>query len=238
MSAPGGQGTYYAQAIYQAQAYLVAERLQFPNSQNVIILLSDGDATATCTTSKSGVCTAGPMIGASTTSGVYPSSVDECHQAVRAAQTAWDAGTTVYAVNYGAEATGCATDTPAISPCQTMLEMATKNYPTSTATGVIRLRRNDGEIAVAEFSPHRGRFDRVVQGENRITLHRACGRLALHDNQAGKNIDGEMAGIDVGFFASSWNLLRNGEVRRKRKYVWTLTRAPEGPPANGDGKAP
>jgi hypothetical protein len=134
MTAPGGQGTYYAQAIYAAQGYLAGEHLQFPNSKNVIIVLSDGDATATCTTSKSGVCTAGPLIGASTTSGVYPSSVDECHQAVRAAQTAWDAGTTVYSVNFGAEATGCATDTPAISPCQTMLEMATRNYPTSTAT--------------------------------------------------------------------------------------------------------
>src|ERR1035438_2929791 len=34
--------------------------------------------------------------------------------------------------------------------------------------------------------------------ENRITFHRACGSFSLHDNRAGKDIDGEMAGINVG----------------------------------------
>src|SRR5579863_2021686 len=47
--------------------------------------------------------------------------------------------------------------------------------------GGIRLRRHDGEIAVAEFSSHRGGFDRFMQRENRIALHRACGRFTLHD---------------------------------------------------------
>jgi hypothetical protein len=134
----GGDGTYYAQAIAAAQAYLVAEQALNPNSKNVLIMLSDGDASSTCTTKSGGVCTAGPMIGASTTAatGAYPpaSTLQQCQQAVAAAQAAWAAGTIVYTVNFGAEASGCATDTsPTIAPCQTMLQMAT--YPPgSTST--------------------------------------------------------------------------------------------------------
>jgi hypothetical protein len=130
--AKGGDGTYYAQAIASAQAYLVAEQALNPNSKNVLIMLSDGDASSTCDITSSGVCTAGPMIGASTTAktGAYPpaSTLQQCQQAVAAAQAAWAAGTRVYSVNFGAEATGCTTDTsPTIAPCQTMLQMAT--YP-------------------------------------------------------------------------------------------------------------
>lgn len=78
------------------------------------------------------------MERASTTAatGAYPpqSTLQQCHQAIAAAQAAWAAGTKVYAVNFGAEASGCATDTrPSIAPCQTMLQMAT--YPAgSTST--------------------------------------------------------------------------------------------------------
>jgi hypothetical protein len=134
MKAPGGEGTYYAQVIYAAQAYLVAEQAANPGSKNVLILLSDGSANAVCSTSSGGVCTAGPMTGASTTSTTYPSALQQCAQAIAAAQAAWAAGTRVYSVNFGAEATGCTTDTsPTIAPCQTMLQMAT--YPSgSTST--------------------------------------------------------------------------------------------------------
>ena len=65
VSAPGGQGTYYAEAINAAQAALVAlSSTQSPPSQNVIVFLSDGGANTTkaetdfdgyigtCTTSK------------------------------------------------------------------------------------------------------------------------------------------------------------------------------------------
>jgi len=42
-----------------------------------------------------------------TISGLYPDFLDECQQAITAAQAATTAGTTVYAVAYGAEDTGC-----------------------------------------------------------------------------------------------------------------------------------
>lgn len=46
LSAPGGQGTYYAQILYAAQAQLVLQQTANPTSKNVMIILSDGDATA------------------------------------------------------------------------------------------------------------------------------------------------------------------------------------------------
>jgi hypothetical protein len=129
LQAKGGFGTYYAQVIYTVQGALAAEQRSYPNSQNVLILLSDGDATAS----------SADMPGASTTSGVYMSTRQQCHQAITAANAAAAAGTRVYAVAYGAEASGCASDTsPAITPCQTMQQIASAPayfFSDYTATG-------------------------------------------------------------------------------------------------------
>jgi hypothetical protein len=46
LQAPGGEETYYAQVIYAAQAALVSQQASFPGSKNIMIILSDGDATA------------------------------------------------------------------------------------------------------------------------------------------------------------------------------------------------
>jgi Flp pilus assembly protein TadG len=108
VAAPGGQGTFYAGIIDAAQANLVANARS--NTRNVMILLSDGNATATKT-----------QMGTGATSYAY---TNECRQAVTEAQKAANAGTTVYSVAYGAEASGCTTDSPAITPCQTMQQIA------------------------------------------------------------------------------------------------------------------
>ena len=129
LKAIGGAGTYYAQVIYAAQAYLAAQQSSYPTAKNVLIMLSDGDSNAT----------AANMPGASTTSGVYPSTKQQCHQAITAAQAAAAAGTLVYSVAYGARASGCSTDTsPAITPCQTMQQIASSPeffFSDYTATG-------------------------------------------------------------------------------------------------------
>ncbi|MGP8258675.1 MAG: TadG family pilus assembly protein [Acidobacteriaceae bacterium] len=136
MSAPGGEGTYYAGAIYAAQSALVAEQSANPGSQNVIILISDGNA---------GTTDSGAM-GSAGSSGSYPSTKNQCAQAVTAAQNAATANvygngavpTKIYAVAYGAEASGCGTDNPAITPCQTMQKIASAPqnfYSDYTATG-------------------------------------------------------------------------------------------------------
>lgn len=46
LQAPGGEATYYAQAIYAAQAALEAQQATYTGSQNIMIILSDGDATS------------------------------------------------------------------------------------------------------------------------------------------------------------------------------------------------
>ena len=125
----GGEGTYYAGAIYAAQASLVAEKTANPGSQNVMVIISDGDAGTTST----------DLPGASTTTGTYPSTKKQCAQAVTAAQAAVKAGTRVVTVAYGAESSGCTYDTsPAITPCQTMEDMASDSqdfYSDYTAAG-------------------------------------------------------------------------------------------------------
>jgi Flp pilus assembly protein TadG len=159
----GGESTYYAGVIYAAQAALLEEQKSFPASKNAMILLSDGQANAapakfpqktSDTTAGIDVTSAGSTSGGSSsynltgvagTYGLYPDFVDECQQAIAAAQSATSAGTRVYAVAYGAEDDGCAvagsgatlTDTTLVAtgvnapftlssllPCVTMENMA------------------------------------------------------------------------------------------------------------------
>jgi Flp pilus assembly protein TadG len=144
MSAPGGDGTYYAGAIYAAQAALTAqatsEVASNPNEtpQNIIIILTDGEANASAskmaTKDASGNSISNsntfPGGGGATSSLTnYPSTYDQCQQAVAAANYAKAQGTTIYAIAYGSESSGCTTDTSGpqagITPCQVMSEMAT-----------------------------------------------------------------------------------------------------------------
>ncbi len=121
--APGGEGTFFAGVIDATQANLVANARA--NTKNVMILLSDGDATASQT-----------QMGGKATSYPY---TQECNQAVARAQAATAAGTIVYSVAYGATSSGCTTDTkPTITPCQTMQKIAStaQNFFSDyTATG-------------------------------------------------------------------------------------------------------
>lgn len=129
LEAPGGEGTYYAQVVYQAQSDLKAEQKLNPGSQNAMIILSDGDATscASNANTSAGACNSSAQLvasegtlngtGTSTTnpsgyeSYTYPSALGMCGQAVLAAQAAANAGTTVITIGYGAETSGgCASD--------------------------------------------------------------------------------------------------------------------------------
>jgi Flp pilus assembly protein TadG len=104
---PGGTGTYYADAITAAQNALAAEAQ--PNSQNVIIFMSDGAANATSSNNH---------IVAAKGSG-------ECYAAYQAAQAAAAAHTWVYSLAYDSQSTGCTTDSsPWNSPCYTMQQIA------------------------------------------------------------------------------------------------------------------
>lgn len=128
--------TYYAAAIYAAQSSLVAQQAANAGTKNVLIILSDGDATAkqsnmmTDTSQKTTVATA---------SGTYPSWVGECSQGIDAANYANNHGTLVYSIAYGAYTTsgtggygggGCASDRNSaaahqnVTPCDTMKQIS------------------------------------------------------------------------------------------------------------------
>jgi len=109
--------TYYAATIYAAQSALLAEQAANPGTRNAIIMLSDGQAnmpsgandfpseqSSTLASGSSGY--AAPGVNGP---GIYPDVIDECQQAIKAAQDATNAGTRVYAVSYGSEDQGCST---------------------------------------------------------------------------------------------------------------------------------
>ena len=121
MQTPGGEGTYYAGAVYAAQSSLMAEQAVNPGSENIMIILSDGDANAS---SGHIVNSAGKSVGKA--GNTYPSLDDQCHQAITAANFATSQGTTVYSIAYGASTSGCSSDKGAlaISPCSTLQQMS------------------------------------------------------------------------------------------------------------------
>lgn len=135
----GNMGTYYAGAIYAAQAALLKEQANHANSTNVMIILGDGDSTApqsngpiytmptsstqatttyvSATSVASGRYTYPATFLTASSGGTYPSWNGECGQAVDAAQYAatYSSGgtannTLVYSVAYGASTSGCSSD--------------------------------------------------------------------------------------------------------------------------------
>jgi Flp pilus assembly protein TadG len=119
MTAKGGVGTFFADAIDNAQATLSSTGRT--NVQKVMIILSDGDA------------------GASSSYMTSAKVANQCAQAVTEAKKATAAGTWVYTIAYGAptSSTGsCSADSPHISACTTMQNMAsTAKYFYSDQTG-------------------------------------------------------------------------------------------------------
>ena len=102
--------TYYADAILIAQQTLLANAKA--GDRNVIILLSDGDATAT----------ASEMVAQQ---GSPSSPRDQCKQAVINAQNAAMGGTWVYSVGYGIASGGCSSDSGSYkNACYTMSHIA------------------------------------------------------------------------------------------------------------------
>ncbi len=123
ITAPGGEGTYYAQVIYAAQAGLVAQQTSNPGSQNAMIILSDGNATASASSSQIVTASGGGTLngtgtGSNKNTYTYPSALGECGQAVQAAKDAATSSsynntgsyTRVYTIGYGSPTSGCTTD--------------------------------------------------------------------------------------------------------------------------------
>jgi hypothetical protein len=121
MDAVGGMGTYYADAITQAQTALANDGR--PTARKVIIFISDGGANALATNMPPG------------------KALNQCHEAIVAAQAAATAGTWVYSISYGSSTSTspstCTTDSPVISSCSTMQQIASDStkYFSDTSGG-------------------------------------------------------------------------------------------------------
>jgi Flp pilus assembly protein TadG len=114
---PGCVSTYFAGALFTAQEYLSNNARS--NATNVIILLSDGDA--------NGGTMSAPRSQLNS-NGSYPSSTDECRQAVDVASAAKAAGTRIYTVGYGVASNGCETDSgDGLTACKTLQQIASSN---------------------------------------------------------------------------------------------------------------
>jgi len=114
VTAYGGVGTFYVDAVTAAQTYLDSNARAGANK--MIIFLGDGDANGSSTN--------------------VPSSElhQQCHEAITASTTAQSDGVTVVTIGYGSPASGCSTDTsPTIGPCATLKAMATVGTGTSSA---------------------------------------------------------------------------------------------------------
>jgi Flp pilus assembly protein TadG len=151
LRAPNGRngdnykGTFYAGAIYAAADSLYAAYNANKNSYNSLIILSDGDASACYqnsahTVSNFSTCEDGSTYGTqmdptafASSSGSYPSYMDQCQQGIQAANYAKSIpNTTVFTISYGSPSSGCATDTSnaaginlkGLTPCKALLQMA------------------------------------------------------------------------------------------------------------------
>jgi Flp pilus assembly protein TadG len=118
----GGVGTFYADAIWQAQTTLVATDKD--GMQNVIVFLSDGDADSSNVMKKSCPANSSVWCTGNETS-------NQCRNAIKAAQAAASAGTWVFSIAYDASTdasngsgASCKSDTPRISACSTMQQIA------------------------------------------------------------------------------------------------------------------
>jgi Flp pilus assembly protein TadG len=131
VTAKGGEGSYAAEVLTKAQAALPV----VAGTQNVIIFLSDGDFNAS----------------SSQLSNQSGKTTKQCDQAIAAAQAATAAGTTVYAVAYGAPSSGCSSgDTH--NPCTTMQTIAsdkTRFYSTDSSCQIAGSANAIGSLPAA-----------------------------------------------------------------------------------------
>jgi len=119
---PGGEGTFYAGALLEAQAYLTYNHVA--GTQDVIIFMSDGDANASSSQLDGSVAQTAP-IGGLTSKGTF-STTGECTQAVNAADYDKGLGTEIFSISYNSGSSGCTSGetAPYTTPCATMQGIA------------------------------------------------------------------------------------------------------------------
>lgn len=153
IQAPYIDGTYYASVIYQAQSALTAEQKAYPGSQNVMVLLGDGDENVSydytdepgaqydfnsmvyLTSQTDGLVPTGTddygnQVGTapSASYNYYPSWNNDCGQAILAAEYAKEEGTKIYVVAYGSPTGGAFTYQDGCSTDTTGIPLGVDGY--------------------------------------------------------------------------------------------------------------
>jgi hypothetical protein len=128
---PGGMNTFYAGVIVAAQQYLMVNHTS--GIQDIMIMLSDGNANASGSTGDSGGShMAGSVkqtVSLTGMSGNLWQGTNDCAQAVAAAD--WAKGykesdgtyTEIYSISYNSANVQCSNDTTSITDCQTMQDI-------------------------------------------------------------------------------------------------------------------
>jgi Flp pilus assembly protein TadG len=133
LKAPGGEGTFYADAVSAAEAAL--QKYGSSSAQNVIILLSDGEANISLGSSE--------MDATYQTTVCSPSAVcsyghieQQCNQAVANGGTATSDGTWVYVIAYDAGGAGTGCPTQSVTTGKGKTKTTTNYYDSPTATNI------------------------------------------------------------------------------------------------------
>ncbi len=111
---PGGEGTFYAQALSAATTAIQSEDTSGGKATNIIIFMSDGEANQTPGDGKMAVTYAVNSACSPNTVCSPGHQVQQCNQAVANGATATAAGIKVYVVGYdaGGSGTGCSAINP------------------------------------------------------------------------------------------------------------------------------
>jgi Flp pilus assembly protein TadG len=131
--AQGGEGSFLAEAISAAQAAFP----QTAGTQNVMILLSDGDATTNYTQMYCVISATVKTCPSNSAPAWVAHGAAQCDQSVTAAAAAKAAGTWIYSVAYDAPTTACASG-GTYTPCTEMRNIASDptRFFTTSATCV------------------------------------------------------------------------------------------------------
>ena len=134
LKAPGGEGTFYADAISAAETAL--QTYGSSTAQNVIILLSDGEANISLGSSEMDATWQTTPCSPTASVCPYGHIEQQCNQAVANGGTATSAGTWVYVIAYDAGGAGTGCPMQSVTTGKGKSKTTTNYYDSPTSTNI------------------------------------------------------------------------------------------------------
>ncbi len=134
LKAPGGEGTFYADAISAAETAL--QKYGSSTAQNVIILLSDGEANISLGSSEMDATWQTTPCSPTASVCPYGHIEQQCNQAVANGGTATSAGTWVYVIAYDAGGAGTGCPMQSVTTGKGKSKTTTNYYDSPTSTNI------------------------------------------------------------------------------------------------------